>query len=89
MTVYYPSLAKLRRVFAPEFSIRSVKGIGVAVPPSYIQPLVRAHPRWLNAAVAADRVLGRCRGLRLLADHILITFERRAHAEEALYGKPE
>ncbi len=78
VTVYYPSLPVLSRAFAPQFSVRSIKGIGVAVPPSYVEPLVRRHPLLLNAAVLADRFLGRCAGLRLLADHILIRFQREA-----------
>jgi SAM-dependent methyltransferase len=76
VTVYYPSVRMLARAFAPHFSIKDIKGIGVAVPPSYLEPLASRLPRLLDAAVLADRILGHCEGIRLLADHILITLER-------------
>jgi SAM-dependent methyltransferase len=76
LTVYYPSVRMLARIFAPHFSIKSIKGIGVTVPPSYLEPLASRLPRLLNAAVVTDRMLGRCSGIRLLADHILIRLER-------------
>ena len=74
--VYYPSLHSLAQAFAPEFSLKSVKGIGVAVPPSYLEPLASRYPSLLRAAVLADFSLGRCPGIRMLADHVLIGFER-------------
>ena len=76
MTVYYPSVHTLARAFAPEFTIRSIKGVGVTVPPSYLEPYARRFPRLLDAGAFADGILGHCAGLRLLADHILIRFER-------------
>lgn len=76
ITVYYPSVRSLARAFAPQFHIRSIKGIGLTVPPSYLEPFARRFPHFLNAAVFADSILGRCAGLRILADHILIRFER-------------
>lgn len=78
VTVYYPSVRMLARTFAPQFSIKSIKGVGVTVPPSYLEPLASRFPRLLNAAVFADGVLSRCEGVRLLADHILIRLERES-----------
>jgi hypothetical protein len=43
--VFYPSVRSLTRTFAPESRLRSVKAIGVSVPPSYLpirQPRVDA-----------------------------------------------
>ena len=78
--VYYPSVRVLAHVFAPHFSINSIKGIGVTVPPSYLEPIASRHPAALNAAVRADRILGHCPGIRVLADHILIRLERKSDA---------
>jgi SAM-dependent methyltransferase len=78
VTVYYPTISALARAFAPHFSVKNIKGIGVAVPPSYIEPNAKRHPRWLNTAVLADKFLGRCPGIRLLSDHILIQLQREA-----------
>ena len=78
LTVYYPSVRTLARTFAPHFKIKNIKGIGVTVPPSYLEPFASQLPRLLNAAILADRMLGRCAGVRLLADHILIRLERES-----------
>lgn len=75
--VYYPSLRSLSQAFSPEFSLESVKGIGVTVPPSYMESAVKKFPGLLRTAVSADSVLAHCPGIRLLADHILIKFRRR------------
>lgn len=84
ITVHYPSVRRLASAFAPQFSIKSIKGVGVAVPPSYLEPLASRFPRLLNAAVFADGVLGRCEGIRLLADHILIRLERESDSRANL-----
>ena len=76
--VYYPSLRSLACDFAPEFSLESVKGIGVTVPPSYIESAASRFPSLLRVAVLADSVLSRCPGIRALADHILVEFRRAA-----------
>lgn len=74
--VHYPSVRSLERTFAPEFHLVSVKGIGVAVPPSYVEGWARRFPRLLRLAERADSYLGRCPGVRDLADHILLRFQR-------------
>jgi ubiquinone/menaquinone biosynthesis C-methylase UbiE len=76
--VYYRSVAKLVRIFAPEFHLQSFKGIGVSVPPSYVEPWASRFPDLLRLSIRFDSVLGKCPGVRALADHILLTFERDA-----------
>jgi ubiquinone/menaquinone biosynthesis C-methylase UbiE len=74
--VRYPSVSSIRNSFGPEFSLKSIRGIGVAVPPSYAGAWAN---RWLGVmrlAANADRILGRCPGIRMLADHVLLRFER-------------
>ena len=74
--VQYPSVRSLARTFAPAFELRSVRGIGVAVPPSYLEPWANRFPRSFDLSVWADSVLGRCPGIRTFADHILLEFRR-------------
>ncbi len=74
--VYYPRVSSLARAFAPYFRLRAIKGVGVLVPPSYLEFWAERFPRLLRFAVHADAVLERCPGVRLLADHILLTFDR-------------
>jgi hypothetical protein len=66
----------LTRTFAPEFRLRSVKGIGISVPPSYLEPLALRFPRAFGLQKRIDSLLGECPGIRSLADHILLRFER-------------
>jgi ubiquinone/menaquinone biosynthesis C-methylase UbiE len=74
--VHYPSVRLLARTFAPEFRMQSFKGIGVAVPPSYLEELARRHPRALQLCERADSWMGKCPGIRTLADHVLLRFQR-------------
>jgi len=74
--VYYPRVRSLARAFRPEFRLKSVIGVGVSVPPSYAEPWATLFPRWFDFCVRADSVLGRCPGIRALADHIMLRFER-------------
>lgn len=74
--VRYPSLRLLGRAFAPEFRVISVRGIGIAVPPSYLEPWAQRHPRLLQMCEQSDSWLGSCPGLRSLGDHVLVRLQR-------------
>jgi ubiquinone/menaquinone biosynthesis C-methylase UbiE len=74
--VRYPQVRLLARIFAPEFRLQSFKGIGVAVPPSYLESWAQRHPRLLQLCERADSCMGRCPGIRTLADHVLLRFRR-------------
>ena len=78
--VNYPSVPSLARIFAPEFRLESFKGVGVAVPPSYLEPWAQQHPKLLQLCERADSYLGRCPGIRALADHLLLRFVRKGTA---------
>lgn len=75
--VRYPSVRSIEHTFAPEFSLKSIKGIGVAVPPSYLEPWASKLPGIAKLGANADRGLGHCPGIRMFADHLLLRFERR------------
>jgi ubiquinone/menaquinone biosynthesis C-methylase UbiE len=76
--VHYPTLRAIRETFSPYFRMRSCTGIGVAVPPSYLEPMVRKHPCLLNVLRAVDRVLAPLPWFRTIGDHMLIRLERVA-----------
>lgn len=73
---WYSSVRSLARQFAPHFFLDKWKGVGIAVPPTYLEPLARRFPKALNALVKADRWLSVCPVVRGLADHVVLTFER-------------
>jgi hypothetical protein len=74
--VHYPSVRSIRRVFAPEFCLETIQGIGVAVPPSYLEAWANRFPGVVELGANADRLLGRSPGIRMFADHVLLRFER-------------
>jgi len=74
--VYYPRVSSLAHAFAPHFRLRAIKGVGVLVPPSYLEFWANRFSPLLRFAVHADAILEGCPGVRLLADHVLLTFER-------------
>lgn len=76
LRVHYPSVTSLARTFAPEFRLRSIKGIGVAVPPSYLDPWAERHPRLLKLGEQIDSYIARSPGFRSLGDHVLVRLER-------------
>jgi len=75
--VRYPGVGSMRRTFAPEFDLRNVRGIGVMVPPSYLEGWAKRLPGAMRVAVSADWFLGKCPGIRMVADHVLLRFERK------------
>jgi hypothetical protein len=82
--VRYSSVKSLARAFAPEFRLKSVKGIGITVPPSYLEPLAHRHARLLRACEGADRWLGRCPAIRSLGDHVMVRLQRETRISAAI-----
>lgn len=75
--VHYPSVKALAKAFTPEFRLRSVQGIGVAVPPSYLEPWALRNPRSMNLCERFDSLFGHCPLIRSIGDHVLVRLERR------------
>jgi ubiquinone/menaquinone biosynthesis C-methylase UbiE len=73
--VQYPSARTMAHLFAPDFRLLRLKGVGVAVPPSYLEPLARRFPKVLKTLAGFDRLLSGVPVIRSLADHILLEFE--------------
>lgn len=82
--VRYPGVKSLRRTFAPQFRVTAIKGVGVAVPPSYLEPWAQRHPYLFQLCEGADSLLGRCPGIRLLADHVLVRLQREGPSVEGV-----
>jgi len=76
LTVHYPTGRAIRRSFAPNFRLHSQTGIGVAIPPSYLEPLVRRYPLLLPLFRRLEATLARLPGVRGIGDHILLCFEK-------------
>jgi ubiquinone/menaquinone biosynthesis C-methylase UbiE len=75
LRVHYPSVGTMAQIFAPEFSLRKWRGIGVMLP-SCMEHVARRLPKVLGGLATADRGLGCVPVLRGMADCILLQFER-------------
>jgi len=74
--VHYPTLRQVRESFSPWFRLHSCTGIGVAVPPSYLEPAIRKFPRLLGLLRWIDKRISHLPLLRIMGDHMLLHFER-------------
>jgi ubiquinone/menaquinone biosynthesis C-methylase UbiE len=74
--VHYPSVSDMRRMFAPEFRLRAWKGIGVAVPPSCLEPFARKVSGMVGGLAKIDHYLSRAPIFRSMGDCVLLQFER-------------
>ena len=74
--VYYPSVREIRNAFEPRFRLKSVRGIGVCVPPSYAEGIGRRFPRVTKVLAEVDGYVGSWPGTRAMGDHRLLVFER-------------
>jgi ubiquinone/menaquinone biosynthesis C-methylase UbiE len=76
--VHYPTIEQLRIAFAPWFRLCSTIGIGVTVPPSYMEAFVSKHPHLFRGMCSVDRLICSWPLLRALGDHVLLRLERTA-----------
>lgn len=74
--VWYHSVRQVKKAFIPHFRLLAWKGVGVTVPPSYLDFLAASHPHLFRLASEIDPWLGECPGFRAMADHMLLVFER-------------
>ncbi len=71
--VFYPSVRQVRRALAPEFRLVRAAGIGILVPPSYVQGVSK---RTLERFDAVDRRIANTRLGCAIADHRLLMLVR-------------
>ena len=74
--VRYPTIRELRKVFSPGFRLRSCIGIGITVPPSYIEWWAKEHPGIIQFMQRVDWMICEWCGFRAIGDHVLLCFER-------------
>lgn len=74
--VYYPTLSQIRRDFAPHFELRSCRGIGVVVPPSYCESWAQRHRKVFRRLCRIEDVIADIPVFRVMGDHVLLCLER-------------
>jgi ubiquinone/menaquinone biosynthesis C-methylase UbiE len=75
-TVYYWALRRIRQSFAPTFRLYACTGIGVTVPPSYLEAWAGQHPRLFHLLRRLEEQLATLPILRSTGDHVLLCFEK-------------
>ena len=78
LRIQYPTVAEIARALGPRFRLRERKGIGIFVPPSYLERVAAHVPRALTFAERIDNRVAHWPLLRALADHTLLRFEKVA-----------
>jgi len=76
--VWYPSVSSIEQSFSPWFQLRDVTAVGLFIPPSYAESWAARHPRTFKFLGSMDTALRQLPMLRVLGDHVLLTFERCA-----------
>jgi hypothetical protein len=74
--IHYPALGKVRKSFSPSFLMRSCTGIGVAIPPSFLEPVSRKCPLLFGLLRRIDKRVSHLPLFRSIGDHMLLYFER-------------
>jgi ubiquinone/menaquinone biosynthesis C-methylase UbiE len=73
LTVYYPRAVEIRDALSPAFELVISAGIGVCVPPSFVQAL---SARTLQRLDRIDTLIAKWKGVKALSDHRLLIFRR-------------
>jgi SAM-dependent methyltransferase len=76
VSVRYPSVRKLASIFSPGFRLRKLQGIGITLPPSYLEHWAQKFPLVVNRLATLDRRIGCLPLLRSMGDCVLLQFER-------------
>jgi len=76
--IHYPTIRELRRTFDTGLRLVSITGIGITVPPSYLEPWAAEHPQIVQRMSQVDRMICNWPIVRAVGDHVLLRFERCA-----------
>jgi 2-polyprenyl-3-methyl-5-hydroxy-6-metoxy-1,4-benzoquinol methylase len=74
--VHYPSVSAIARAFAPDFALRHRKGMGLTLPPAYMEHWARRAPRLTSTLARIDGLIGGVPVLRSMANFVVLEFER-------------
>jgi ubiquinone/menaquinone biosynthesis C-methylase UbiE len=75
-TVYYPTIRRIHQAFARYFRPCGCTGIGLTVPPSYLERWAVRHSGLFRLLHSLERPLATLPILRGIGDHVLLCFER-------------
>ncbi len=75
---FYHRISDLRAALGPELVLRSIEGVGVAIPPPYLEPRWQKLPKPIRGIVTRlDTMLAPWPPFNRVGDHVLLQFEKR------------
>jgi ubiquinone/menaquinone biosynthesis C-methylase UbiE len=74
--VFYPTVAEIASAFKQYFRLIHLRGVGVFVPPSYMESWARESRALARRLGRLDSMVGEWPGLRAVGDHRLLIFLR-------------
>lgn len=77
IAIYYPTIGRITRDFAPHFQIRHIQALGVFLPPSDVFGVIEKRPRLLKRLTTLEGRFADNSLAARFADHFWIEFERR------------
>ncbi len=77
LTVRYPSIAIVRRTFAPAFHFRRASALGTLLPPTYAHEWAARHQRFVRFLDSLERRIETWPPVVWFGDHYVIELERR------------
>lgn len=75
--VRYPTISQLTSTFSPYFSVVAIHGVGMVVPPSYLEAWVRRIPGVIRAYEKFDKFVSHMPFWRSIGDHCVLVLERK------------
>ncbi len=76
--IYYPTIRRLTRDFAPHFRRIHVRGLGLFLPPSDVYGVIEKRPRLFYTLMTLEKRFAPLSPLALFADHYWVEFQRAA-----------
>jgi ubiquinone/menaquinone biosynthesis C-methylase UbiE len=76
LSAHRPSVQQIREQMKADFTLRGWKGIGITVPPSYMEHWARRVPKLIDWLSQIDEGIGGLPIFRSMADGVLMEFER-------------
>ncbi len=73
--VWYPSLEDIQRKFGVFFTLKKITGLGLFLPPTYLEGVVSNHPLLWKLLVRLERIFSGLYPFRYFADHLILEYE--------------
>jgi SAM-dependent methyltransferase len=78
---FYHRISDVRAALGVDVALTAIEGIGVAIPPPYLEARWRVLPKTVRSLVEGlDTLLASCPPFNRVGDHVLLQFVKRAQA---------